>query len=78
MLSLTNRLSSVLLHKNGSLFTKNGTGDFVQYYRSASVKLTPHDVSMCIMDDILIMHDVEPLKLCKQILSNCYLCFEIV
>lgn len=49
MLSLTNRLSSVLLHKNGSLFTKNGTGDFVQYYRSASVKLTPHDVSMCIM-----------------------------
>lgn len=60
MLSLTNRLSSVLLHKNGSLFTKNGTGDFVQYYRSASVKLTPHDVSMCIMDGILIMHDVEP------------------
>lgn len=45
MLSLTNRLASGVIQKNNHLYTKNGIGDFIHSYRSASVKLTPHDVS---------------------------------
>lgn len=46
MLSLTNRLSSSGLQRNSNIHTKNVARCLVQYYRSASVKLTPHDVSI--------------------------------
>lgn len=46
MLSLTNLLASGVLQKNLYFHTKHGKRILVQYYRStASVKLTPHDVS---------------------------------
>lgn len=46
MLSLKNRLATGILHKNIYFHTNNGTQFRVRYYRStASVKLTPHDVS---------------------------------
>lgn len=45
MLSLINRLASSVRQRNIYVHTKNGTGFMVQHYRSASVKLTPHDVN---------------------------------
>lgn len=45
MLSLTNRLAGSTLQRNTYFNTKCVTGFVVQYYRSASVKLTPHDVN---------------------------------
>lgn len=45
MFSLTNRLASSALQRNNYFPLKNGIEFVVQYNRSASVKLTPHDVS---------------------------------
>lgn len=46
MFTLTNRVTAIGL-KNGKHFnTKNSFDIVVKYYRSASVKLTPHDVNI--------------------------------
>lgn len=47
MLSLTKRLAAGVRRKNIRFRTKNDTNILVQCYRTAaSVKLTPHDVSI--------------------------------
>lgn len=45
MFSLTNRLANSALQRNNYFPLKNGIEFVVQCNRSASVKLTPHDVS---------------------------------
>lgn len=46
MFTLTNRVAAIGL-KNGKLFnTKTSLNIVVQCYRTASVKLTPHDVNI--------------------------------
>lgn len=46
MFSLTNRLANSALQRNNYFPIRNGIEYLVQYNRSASIKLTPHDVSL--------------------------------